>query len=266
MIDQRMKFITVFIALAAMLTTLAVSAAPGDKDKGGPPDWSQQWYLRLSVVAPDEDSISDRGNVIGQLDDSEDGYDSHDLIELNPFASPYLTLVFPHEDWPEPGNYGSDYHATAYEEPDQWVFHVLSDDNYRTITLYWNPVTLVPRDPAPGTTGRSNSPKMDSAENLAERMWLEDADTGDRVSPWIPVNCKVTRSTWTARRSVPSAGFSVTATAARQSKARPCATRRARSTCPIRPKARRNGFTACRPPSAASERSTDHETSIYNHK
>lgn len=173
------------VALVALVAVLLVStnAAAGDKAGGGAPDWSQQWYLRLTVTSPDDDSLRDRGNVLGQLDDSLLGQDGHDLIELNPFASPYLTLVFPHHDWPEAGNYSSDFHATNADDPDQWYFEILSDDRYRNITLYWDQLSLVERDGdlAAGERGRSRSPLMDSAEDLVERMWLEDTLTGDRI-------------------------------------------------------------------------------------
>lgn len=171
------------IALAATSVTILANAAPGGTDKGGSPDWSQQWYLRLTVVSPDDSSLRDKGNVLGQLDDSESGKDSHDLIELNPFASPYLTLVFPHEEWLDPGNYSSDYHATDADNADEWVFDILSDDAYRNITLYWDPVKLVERmdDAVSGKKGSNKSSKMDSADDLIERMWLEDTLTGERI-------------------------------------------------------------------------------------
>lgn len=180
---QTVKLFTGLMTLLAMLVTHSVSAAPGDQNKGGSSDWSQQWYLRLTVVSPDDDSLRDRGNVLGQLDDSVLGYDRHDLIELNPFASPYLTLVFPHDDWLDAGNYSSDYHATDAEASDQWDFQVHSDNSNRNITLYWDNLKLVERkdDAASKGKGRNKSQQMDSEEELVERMWLEDTLTGERV-------------------------------------------------------------------------------------
>lgn len=180
---QRLKFTAGFIAATVMLTIFTPGAIAAGKSGGNAPDWSQQWYIRLTVVSPDDASLRDRGNVLGQLDDSELGQDSHDLIELNPFAAPYLTLVFPHEEWLDPGNYSSDYHATDADNADEWVFDILSDDGYRNITLYWDSVKLVERmdDSVSGKKGSNKSSKMDSAEDLIERMWLEDTLTGERI-------------------------------------------------------------------------------------
>jgi hypothetical protein len=177
-----LKLICIVFASIPMLLT-ATTGMAGDKAKGSAPDWSQQWYIRLIVVSPDDPTLLDRGNVLGHLDDSEAGYDSHDLVELDPFQAPYLTLVFPHPDWAEAGNYASDYHATNAEDADEWVFEVLSDSAYRNILLYWDPLRLVPRggEPAPGVQGWSNSPQMDTAGELIGRMWLEDTLTGERI-------------------------------------------------------------------------------------
>ncbi len=197
-----MKLLTTFIALAALLITVSVSAGR-HKDRAA--NLEPQWYLRLTVVAPDEDNIRDRGNVLGQLDDSRKGYDLHDLMELNPFSSPYLTLVFEHDDWAEPGNYSSDFHATGDLDQnkkkkkkknsdnraitpvrgnlDQWSFQVHSDDSYRNITLYWDQPRLVARkvDANADESERLEDPRRVTAQDLFERMWLEDTQTGDRI-------------------------------------------------------------------------------------
>ena len=44
--------------------------------------------------------LRDAGNLFGQLPASRDGRDLHDLPELSPFASPYLTVVFPQPEGP----------------------------------------------------------------------------------------------------------------------------------------------------------------------
>jgi hypothetical protein len=93
------------------------------------------WYVRLSVRSL-ADRLEDPVNVFGQLADSVAGYDRHDLKELPPFSTPYLTLVFPHWDWgDEAGNYASDYRGPG--KKDNWVFEVHTDEIGRDVKLCW---------------------------------------------------------------------------------------------------------------------------------
>ena len=120
---------------------------------------TNEWYLRLSVTNADE-NLLDKSNLLGQLKESHSGYDSHDLIELPPFAAPYLTLVFPHPDWEEKaGNYATDFHQRRGWRQ-VWYFEVHSDDAWRDITLNW---TL---------TSNTKTPRS---------MWLVDGDTGEAI-------------------------------------------------------------------------------------
>jgi hypothetical protein len=100
---------------------------------------NEEWYVRLIVEATDEGLI-DSGNVLGQLNDSKQGYDEHDLNELSPFNPPYLTIVFPHPDWTEnAGDYTSNFHPTGERhDVDAWSFEVRSDDPTREISLAWS--------------------------------------------------------------------------------------------------------------------------------
>ena len=94
-----------------------------------------EWYVRLTAKA---DDLNDSGNVLGQLTDSRHGYDLHDLEELSPFATPYLTIVFPHPDWGDhAGDYASDFHGT-HKRKNKWVFEIRSDDPNRQVTLSWS--------------------------------------------------------------------------------------------------------------------------------
>jgi hypothetical protein len=106
---------------------------PG-KDKG-----LGEWYVRLVVEQPAL-GLRDGSNVFGQLADSFDGYDRHDLQEKSPFGSTWLTVVFPHDDWGEhSANYSSDFHGLPKNksETDRWIFEVRSDDPGRVLTLGW---------------------------------------------------------------------------------------------------------------------------------
>ena len=94
-----------------------------------------EWYVSLTATAGD---LKDSGNVLGQLRDSRRGYDLHDLKELSPFATPYLTIVFPHPDWGDhAGDYGSDFRGT-HKRKNKWIFEVRSDDPNRDVALSWS--------------------------------------------------------------------------------------------------------------------------------
>jgi len=97
-----------------------------------------EWYVSLTATAGD---LKDTGNVLGQLRDSRRGYDLHDLKELSPFATPYLTIVFPHPNWGDhAGDYGSDFRGT-HKRKNKWIFEVRSDDPNRQVTLSWSSQT-----------------------------------------------------------------------------------------------------------------------------
>lgn len=94
-----------------------------------------EWYVRLTAMAG---NLKDSSNLLGQLRDSRRGYDLHDLKELSPFATPYLTIVFPHPDWGDnAGDYGTDFRGTR-KHKNKWVFEVRSDDPNRDVTLSWS--------------------------------------------------------------------------------------------------------------------------------
>lgn len=108
-----------------------------EKDTSSEPS-GDDWHVRLTV----EDSannLKDRGNVLGQLSDSEYGYDLHDLDEPLPMSGNYLSLVFPHVNWGErAGDYTSDFHPVSKEKQnDSWQFEIRTNDPQREITLSW---------------------------------------------------------------------------------------------------------------------------------
>jgi hypothetical protein len=109
------------VALFGVLTVMPLSASA--------------WYIGLDVIGPNH--LHDRANMLGQLPDSQNTYDLHDLRELAPFGAPYLTLVFPHADWgSQAGSYATDFHAPS-ALADSWSFDVISDLPNREITLKW---------------------------------------------------------------------------------------------------------------------------------
>jgi len=124
---------------------------PGNKGGG-------EWYLRLIAEAPGE-GLKDSNTVLGQLPDSYESWDKHDLPELAPLNSHFLTVVFPHADWPfEAGDFSSDFHALSGKEGDEWLFEVKSDDPWREIVLSWR------------------------GHYKIGHMWLEDVESGVRVN------------------------------------------------------------------------------------
>lgn len=108
---------------------------PATTSNCGAPELGDGWFIRLIATSGD---LEDPANVFGQLADSVDGYDSHDLLDLPPL-SPYLTVAFPHPDWGDHADdYTSDYHALRLEsEPDAWTFEVRSSDPAAEVTLRW---------------------------------------------------------------------------------------------------------------------------------
>ena len=102
-----------------------------------------RWHMRLSVESGE---LLDDGNVLGQLPDSSDGYDSHDLKELPPFGEPFLTIVFPHDDWGDySGDYATDFHALSKNPQGTWYFHVQTSEVGKQATLRWDGPRMILR-------------------------------------------------------------------------------------------------------------------------
>ena len=121
------KVLTIGFLCSVLTSTGAMANKPFKEDR--------DWYVRLVASAG---PLQDKNSVLGQLSDSQSGYDTHDLEELAPFASPYLTIVFPHPDWGEQaGDYSTDFHGHD-KKRDSWLFEVRSDDPNREITLSWS--------------------------------------------------------------------------------------------------------------------------------
>jgi len=119
------------VAISLLIPATPGSCGPPAAQFGG----AQGWYTRLIV---ESGSLVDRSNVLGQLIDSSDGYDSHDLAELPPFGTSYLTLVFPHSEWGEQaGDYSSDFRALGDSRTQTYPFQVRSSDESAKVVLRW---------------------------------------------------------------------------------------------------------------------------------
>ncbi|RLA49717.1 MAG: hypothetical protein DRR42_15080 [Gammaproteobacteria bacterium] len=91
------------------------------------------WYVRIIAEA---DGMLDRGAVLGQLADSVDGKDSHDLEKRAPFGNSYLTVLFPHEEWGDEGwGFASDYRAIGRRPSGEWLFAVYVSSEVDEVSL-----------------------------------------------------------------------------------------------------------------------------------
>ena len=106
-----------------------------------------EWFVRLTVEEP-ATGYRDANNVFGQLLTAKNSYDPADLIELPPYAAPWLTLVFPHGDWGDrAGDYTSDYRSAqrldrrgrpmAGLPAGDWTFEVRADRVGTPVILRW---------------------------------------------------------------------------------------------------------------------------------
>ena len=74
--------------------------------------------------------------MLGQLPESQNGKDRHDLAEFPPFGSKYLTAVFLHDDWEgDPWAYASDFRAATRKPAGEWEFAVFSSGDVAEIIL-----------------------------------------------------------------------------------------------------------------------------------
>ena len=138
----------------------------------------KQWYVRLIASAPAE-SLQDRSNILGQLSDSIEGCDSHDLQEMSHFGTSYLTIVFENDAWNEClGDHTSDFRSTLPSKQTIWDFVVKSDDPKRSITLKAEMPILV-----------DNSNKATEQErlisSLSKEMWLKEISNGRYYEAYI---------------------------------------------------------------------------------
>jgi len=105
-----------------------------------------QWYARTTVSAVDPDTqtvISHKSaGVFGQLDESSDGKDRHDIVGMGT-ESATLEIVFPKSEWDAAnGDYFSDYHSVK-EGRDSWTFQVKNMYNPdRTVDLSNEAITI----------------------------------------------------------------------------------------------------------------------------
>ena len=98
-----------------------------------------EWWVRLQAQSDEDGGMLDQYNYVGWFNDSKDGKDRRDLVELPSFGSPYLTIAFPHDDWDEDsGEYSTDLRKRKYWRlGEEWDFIVKSDKVGREVTISW---------------------------------------------------------------------------------------------------------------------------------
>lgn len=127
------------------------------------------WQVRLTVTNK-VTGWKDTTNLLGQKATAKPGYDAHDLAELAPFATPYLSLVFPHPGWPavngqkRAGNYATDFRPAAGNRPMDWAFELRGSPRGGKVFITWQ------ADPA-----------------VLKRCRLVDRRTGQTIDPTVPV-------------------------------------------------------------------------------
>lgn len=124
-------------ALTAITENQSESLVVSDKETEYEITNDGAWHVRIIVESGEH---RDAGNVLGQLPDSLDGQDKHDLEELAPIGDSFLTVVFPHEKWEgEDGDkawgYTSDFHQLTRKPQGEWTFAVHSSSEIRQATL-----------------------------------------------------------------------------------------------------------------------------------
>lgn len=117
-----------------------------------PTPGSGEWLVRLNVS--NAAGGLQANAALGHWTGSQPGYDSGDLLALTPFASPYLTIAFPHTDWgANKGDYAVDLHP-ADGSAGQWPMDLRTTTVGSQVVLTWqgSPAVLARSQLRDGTT------------------------------------------------------------------------------------------------------------------
>jgi hypothetical protein len=150
------------------------------------------WFVRLKVEEP-ATGFKDHNTVLGQWPTALDGPDRHDLIELPPYAKPFLTLVFPRPAWGNrAGDYASDLRSAqrfnargrpiAGLPPGEWLFEIRADRARTPVVLSWDgPADILKRSRLiDRTTGKTLQP----AAKAYARGYRLVLGNGSRAFSW----------------------------------------------------------------------------------
>ena len=117
----------IFSFATAALMGLFVGCSSSDGSSSSTEASSAQWYASttVSAVNPATQTViaHKTAGVFGQLNESSDGKDRHDIIGMGT-ATATLEVVFPQSQWDSAnGDYFSDYHSVK-EDGDSWTFQI----------------------------------------------------------------------------------------------------------------------------------------------
>ena len=145
---------------------------------------SPQWYARTTVSAVDPDTNTviahKTAGVFGQLDESSDGMDRHDIIGIATETAT-LEVVFLQEG--ADGDYFSDYHSVK-EGHDSWTFQIKNmynpdrpvDLSNETIRITLEGIYRVDSTELDGSTRYSET--LERYDERLQKMTLIDLDKG----------------------------------------------------------------------------------------
>ncbi len=181
-----MKLNTKLIFSWTAVALLSLSGcSSSDGSSSGEEAASAQWYARttVSAVNPATQTVIEHktAGVFGQLNESSDANDRHDIIGMGT-ATATLEVVFPQSEWDSAnGDYFSDYHSVK-EGSDSWTFQVKNmynpdrpvDLSNEAITIALEGIYTVKSTTVNGNTRYSETLKRDD-ERLGE-LTLIDLD------------------------------------------------------------------------------------------
>jgi len=145
---------------------------------------STEWYLKTTVEVTDPETgriIRDtRSGVLGQLAESEAGFDRHDVPAYASTTDSRAAIVFIQgEDWDEmAGEYLSNYHKNDSKK-DSWVFTVHSSLSPETVTLHWDGLFELSQYEQNGVIRYTSTQTSDNV--ILKKLSLVDLQTGEVI-------------------------------------------------------------------------------------
>lgn len=111
------------------------SSTEGQTDKKPKKPKNTSWHIRLIATSGD---MEDPGNVFGQLETGTEGNDPHDLEELAPFGSKYLSVLFTNPLFSEVSwGFTTDFRGLTKNPQGVWPFVVKAHAGIQEVTIRW---------------------------------------------------------------------------------------------------------------------------------
>lgn len=117
------------------------AAFEGTRSPSTPPRSPGEWAIRVVAAS---DNVRDADNFVGCLRDASETWDEHDFGEPPPVGR-FISLSFPHEDWPfAPERYAGDFRPTGLETS-VWLMEVEASHRV-AVELSFEALTPIPED------------------------------------------------------------------------------------------------------------------------